>query len=177
MTSFASRTQRSQSLGFAENQAALRLRSSGAVAPVSAGLGRALVTSCCWSTRDARPASATRPSRRLSATTRKPMRRSCARAGSRAPTGSGTSGPVRAAGPRWAGVVHAGPAVPLRGRELPVAAGFRRPHPWRLRLFASVLGWDLSTNAAVTSSSAASTVAFRPEAAPPTTRLLSRSEG
>jgi deazaflavin-dependent oxidoreductase (nitroreductase family) len=48
-----------------------------------------------------------------------------------------------------------------------VVAGFRRRHPWRLRLITSIFGWDLSTDAAVNDFvHSRPFVAFHPEAAP-----------
>jgi deazaflavin-dependent oxidoreductase (nitroreductase family) len=48
-----------------------------------------------------------------------------------------------------------------------VAVEFRRRHPWRVRLITSILGWDLSTDAAVRAFVCSRPfVAFRPQAAP-----------
>jgi deazaflavin-dependent oxidoreductase (nitroreductase family) len=48
-----------------------------------------------------------------------------------------------------------------------VVAGFRRRHPWRLRLITSIFGWNLSTDAAINDFVRSRPfVAFHPEATP-----------
>ena len=58
-------------------------------------------------------------------------------------------GPSGAAGPDRAGIVHAEQRFLSKDESLAVVAGFRRRHPYRLRLLDSVLGWgDLRSDAA-----------------------------
>jgi len=66
------------------------------------------------------------------------------------PTGSATFACARRCRSRSAARHSCRSSAPHPDEAFAIALGFRRRYPWRLRLFATILGWgDLSSDAAV----------------------------